>query len=207
MRLFLQAGDVREAREGLRLAVFAGLVTSPALPPVDARGDYGAVVRELAALSEGPLLAHLPYADLDHVREQATDWLADIATVVPGVPVGAAALPLIAALTDDGAQVCGSGVATVAQGLLAASAGAAFVSVPLAQAAGAGIDPIGLIDDLARLFEFYNLPCQIVADGLDGAEQLAAAAKAGAHAATLAAEIARLAAGHPATVATLIPAL
>jgi transaldolase len=202
VRLFLDAPNMAALRDGLKLAVVSGVYLRGPLAE-ERLQDFSLLVEECSRTFEGPVVAMLPYVDQQIILKQARLWQKSAPNAVPGVPLTSAGLDTIAKLTDDGVQVCGGFVATAAQGILAASAGAAYVSVPFEMVSSQGDDPADVVADLAQIFENYSLQTSVIAAELRDARAIVVAAKAGAHTAAVSLEALVSAADHPITHAQL----
>jgi len=204
VRLFLHTARTDQVRAATKLGILGGLVTSPMLLAEAKRSTYAALVIEFSRTFSGPVVAMLPYRETAVILAQSRAWAEDAPNAIPGVPVTANGLSAISQLTEEGMQVCGACVASAAQGLLAASAGAAYISILAEPLLAAGADPGDVVTDLAQLFEYYSIQCQIIAEGVTSSRHLLEFAKAGAHAASATLSVLTMAAEHPLTGAALI---
>lgn len=184
MRLFIDSANVDEIREATGLGVVEGVTTNPSL--IAAQGhDLTEIISEITRINPGPVSAEVISTEAADMVEEGKR-LAEIAgNVVVKVPMTLDGLKAVSELEDFGIKTNVTLVFSVNQALLAARAGATYVSPFVGRLDDIDFDGIALIADIAELFELHNLKTQIIAASIRHPLHVSQAALAGAHVATI----------------------
>lgn len=201
MRIFLDTANLDEIRTAVRWGVCAGVTTNPTLYAKEAgRGvSYRDRVIEIAELVNGPVSAECVSRTADELVAEARAIAAWHPQVVVKIPIDAAGLEAIRRVSAEGIRVNTTLIFTVNQALLAASAGAAFVSPFLGRLDDVGADGVAVVREIAALLDRYHLPTQVIAASIRSPEQVAQVAAVGAHIATLPFQVLEQMLRHPLT--------
>lgn len=200
MELFLDTAEVDEVREIAAWGVLDGVTTNPSLIRRSGR-DFRSVVREIAALCPGPISAEVTALDAEGMLAQARALKAELpANVIIKVPCTPAGLQATRALAAAGIGVNVTLVFNAAQALLAAKAGAAYVSPFVGRLDDAGQDGMALIDEIMTTWSHYpELRTKVLAASLRHPAHVLACMQLGVHTATLPAAVFRQLLRHPLT--------
>lgn len=198
MHLYLESADPDEVREALAWRVVDGVVTTPELM-AGRNVDTGEVLTELCRLLNGPVLAGVTSAGTADMVEEGRALAQLHDRIVVRVPCNAAGIPAIAALADDRIPVDAMLCFSVPQALLAAKAGARFLSPPVGEMDGAGGDGLGLMGAVITMLDQYDLKTSVLADGLVHPGHVAEASRMGADAGAVSLAVLRGLADHPLT--------
>ena len=198
MRLFIDTGSVSEVEEIARWGVLAGATTNPSLLAREA-GDPGQIVRRICDLVGGPVSAEVVSEDADGMiaEGRALSELHEQVTVK--VPFSAAGLAATHALTADGIPVNMTLVFSAGQVLLAASAGATYVSCFMGRLDDISVDSGRVVGEIVECFRAGGVTSQIIAASIRHPEHVIAAARLGCEIATIPAKVLRQMLDHPLT--------
>jgi transaldolase len=185
MRLFLDTADIDEVRAAARTGVLSGVTTNPTLMAKTGASDYRRQVVEICELVNGPVSAECISRDVPGLLEEARAVAKWHSNVVVKIPINAEGLEATAQLAKEGIKINMTLVFSANQALLAALAGATYVSPFVGRLDDAGHDGMEVVRDAVEIFDRYHLPAQVLAASLRHPRHVVAAAKAGAHIATM----------------------
>ncbi len=179
MKFFADTADVAEIRELAETGLLDGVTTNPSLVHKAGR-NFLEVVREIAEVVNGPISAEVVALDHQEMMREAEVLrkIADnVAIKVPLTPDG---LKACRALTNDGTMVNVTLCFSAAQALLAAKAGATFISPFVGRHDDVGFDGMALIADIRLIYDHYEYPTQILVASVRHPMHVVEAAKIGA---------------------------
>ena len=185
MRLFLDTANIDEIRRAVDLGVLAGVTTNPTLIAKEVGVPYRDRVIEIARLVDGPISAECLSRTADELVEEARQIAAWHPNVVVKIPIDEEGLKAISRLSQEGIRINTTLIFSTNQALLAATAGATYVSPFIGRLDDIGEDGIALVRDIVQIFDRFHLPTQVLAASLRHQHHVAAAARAGAHIATI----------------------
>lgn len=202
MRLFLDTANVEEVREAVAWGVVDGVTTNPTLMAREG-GDPEAILRELASLVAGPISAEVIATDPDGMVEEGRRLAAIADSIVIKVPMTPAGLEATHRLAREGIRVNVTLVFQPGQALLAARAGATFVSPFVGRLDDIGADGIGLVADVVEIFRAQGISTQVLAASIRHPQHVIEAARVGADIATMPLSVLKQLMHHPLTDAGL----
>ena len=179
MKFFADTAEIDEIRELAATGLLDGVTTNPSLIHKSGR-DFLEVVREIAGIVPGPVSAEVVALDHDEMMREAEILrkIADnIAIKVPLTPDG---LRTCKALTDDGTMVNVTLCFSSAQALLAAKAGATFISPFVGRHDDIGYNGMDLIADIRQIYDQYDFTTEILVASVRHPIHVVEAAKIGA---------------------------
>jgi transaldolase len=199
LKFFVDTADVAEIRALAELGMVDGVTTNPSLIAKSGR-KIAEVVAEICAAVEGPVSAEVTATDFDTMLKEGR-YLRGIApNVAVKVPLTVDGLRTCKALSDEGTQVNVTLCFSAAQALLAAKAGAAFISPFVGRLDDVGQDGMALIEEIVTIYANYpNLRTEILVASVRHPIHVVQAAKLGAHVATLPPAVLRALFNHPLT--------
>ncbi len=189
MKLFLDTANVSYIREINDLGVICGVTTNPSLIAKEGR-DFKEVVTEITSIVDGPISAEVA---------EAKELVKIHKNIVIKIPMCAEGLKAAAALTKMGIKTNVTLIFSAAQALLAARAGATFVSPFVGRLDDVGAHGIELIEEIATIFNIHGIETEIIAASIRKPEDVTACAMAGAHIATVPYETMKKCIDHPLT--------
>ncbi len=185
MRLFIDTADIGAVRDLAATGLVDGVTTNPSLIARAGRG-MAEVIAEICTVVPGPVSAEVAAADVAGMLAEGRALAAIAPNVVVKVPLTPDGLRACRTLTDEGTPVNVTLCFSAGQALLAAKAGAAYVSPFVGRLEDIGQDGLGLIDEIARLYRQQpSLGTQVLVASVRGPRQVVEAALLGAHVATL----------------------
>jgi transaldolase len=199
MRLFLDTANIDEIRDVARWGVLAGVTTNPTLMAKEAGVSYHDRVIEICETVNGPVSAECTSRDIDGLLEEGRMLAAWHEHVVVKIPIDANGLEATSILSREGIRINMTLIFSANQALLAALAGATYVSPFVGRLDDAGHDGMDVVRQSVAIFDRYHLPAQVLAASIRGAPHVVQAALAGAHVATLPYSVFQAMLKHPLT--------
>jgi transaldolase len=199
MRLFLDTANIDEIREAAKLGVISGVTTNPTLVAKEQGVEYKERVVEICEVVKGPVSAECIARDVPGIIAEAREVAGWHPEVVVKIPIDAAGLEATSKLAREGVKVNMTLVFSVNQALLAALAGATYISPFVGRLDDAGHDGMEVVRDSVEMLDRYRLPSQVIAASLRHPRHVIASAKAGAHIATLPYKVLTAMMAHPLT--------
>lgn len=198
MKLFIDTANVDEIREANDLGVICGVTTNPSLIAREGR-DFEEVVRKITTIVDGPISAEVISLEADKMVEEAVPLSKIHKNIVIKIPMCAEGLKAVKRLTAMGIKTNVTLIFSSAQALLAARAGATFVSPFLGRLDDIGQTGMTLIDEIVEIFETHGIGTEIIAASIRNPIHVIDAARAGAHIATIPYGVIKQMIGHPLT--------
>ncbi|MFO8102509.1 MAG: fructose-6-phosphate aldolase [Dehalococcoidia bacterium] len=199
MRIFLDTANIEEIRQAAKLGVISGVTTNPSLVARENSSDLKSVIEEIVSIVDGPVSAEVVSMDAKDMIEEAQEISAWSQNVVVKVPVCAAGLEAAAALSLKRIKTNLTLCFSVNQALLAARAGATYVSPFVGRMDDAGHDGIQVLADIVAVFRDFGLTTQVISASIRHPMHCVYSAKAGAHIATVPYKVLMQMIGHPLT--------
>jgi transaldolase len=199
MRLFLDTANIDEIRDAARMGVLAGVTTNPTLMAKEGGVSYRERVIEICEAVNGPVSAECTSRDVPGLLEEGRAIAAWHPNVVVKVPMDANGLEATSVLSREGIRINMTLIFSANQSLLAALAGATYVSPFVGRLDDAGQDGMEVVRQSVAIFDRYHLPAQVLAASIRGAPHVIQAALAGAHVATLPYAVLQAMLKHPLT--------
>jgi transaldolase len=185
MRIFLDTANIEQIEQGVKLGVVSGVTTNPTLVAKEGHQDYKSMVKRICSIVPGPVSAEVLVEGVPAMLEQAREIASWATNAVVKIPATAEGLEVTAALAKEQVKVNMTLVFSANQALLAALAGAAYVSPFVGRLDDIGSDGMLLVKDIVDIFKGYNLTTKVIAASIRHPQHCLAAAKAGAHIATV----------------------
>lgn len=184
LRFFLDTANIDEIREAYSWGVISGVTTNPSLVAREGR-IFEEVVKEIASTVDGPVSAEVISLDADGMIREARTMAGWADNVVIKIPMTSEGLKAVSVLSRDGIDTNVTLVFSPTQALLAARAGARYVSPFVGRLDDIASDGIGLVADIAEIFAVHGIETEIIAASIRHPMHVVEAAKAGAHIATV----------------------
>jgi len=185
MRLFLDTASIEECRAAAKLGVISGVTTNPSLWARAGGGNYREIVLEIAGIIDGPISAECLSRDVEGLVEEARRIAGWHPNVVVKIPIDEVGLEAISRLSKEGVKINTTLVFSTNQALLAAQAGATYVSPFVGRLDDVGHDGMDMVAEVVDIFDRYHFPTQVIAASLRHPRHVIEAARAGAHIATI----------------------
>ena len=184
MRLFVDTANVEEIKEAEALGVICGVTTNPSLIAKEGR-DFVEVVKEITSIVDGPISAEVISLDHGKMVEEALELAKIHKNIVIKIPMCAEGLKAVKILSAKKIKTNVTLIFSAAQALLAARAGATYVSPFLGRLDDIGSEGMILIRDIADIFAVHGIETEIIAASIRNPIHVIEAAKAGCDIATV----------------------
>lgn len=184
MKFFLDTANVEEIKRVNDLGLVDGVTTNPSLISKEGR-PFEEVIKEICSVVDGPVSAEvvgLTYDEMVTEARQLAQWADNVVVKIPMTEEG---LKAVNTLSQEGIKTNVTLIFTVSQGLMAAKAGATYVSPFLGRLDDIGSDGLGLVADLKTVFDNYDYDTEIIAASIRHLPHLEGSALAGADIATI----------------------
>ena len=191
MKIFLDTARLDEIQQAVDWGVCDGITTNPSLHSraVAHEGARALTYRErilrIAEMVDGPISAECVTRTTHELIEEARGLASWHPNVVVKIPIDGAGLAAIRALSQEGVRINTTLIFSLNQALLAARAGAAYVSPFVGRLDDIGENGIQLVADTVKMLDQFDLPCEVIAASLRNTEHTADAARVGAQIATI----------------------
>jgi len=184
MKFFLDTANLDEIREVASWGILDGVTTNPTLVSKE-NGKFEDLVREICSICPGPVSAEAVATRADEIVPEARRLAALAPNVVVKIPVGVEGLKATKVLAGEGVGINMTLVFSASQALLAAKAGARFVSPFIGRLDDASEDGMALIEEIVTIFENYRLETEVIVASVRHPRHVVEAARLGADIATI----------------------
>ena len=198
MQLFLDTANIDEIKEALSWGVISGVTTNPSLVAKEKR-DFKTLVKEICGMVPGPVSAEVLSMDAEGMIEEARDLASIAPNVVIKIPMTKDGLKAVKVLSQEGIKTNVTLVFSAAQGLLAALAGATYVSPFIGRLDDISNEGMNVVQDLVIMMENYNLPTQVIAASVRHPMHVLESARVACHIATVPYKVLEAMLNHPLT--------
>ena len=198
MKFFVDTADTDAIRELHELGMIDGVTTNPSLIHKSGR-DIKEVVAEIAEMVDGPVSAETVATDFDTMVKEGYEVAKLGKNIAIKVPLTWDGLKACKHLTGEGHMVNVTLCFSASQALLAAKAGATFISPFIGRLDDINLDGMDLIADIREIYDNYGFETQVLAASIRSPNHMTEAAKIGADVATAPPDVIRKMAGHPLT--------
>ena len=198
MKIFLDTASIKEIREGASWGVVDGVTTNPSLLAKES-GDPEEILLEICKTVDGPISAEVVATDLDGMLREGRHWAGVHKNITVKVPCTLDGLKATKALSGEGHKVNVTLIFSATQALLAAKAGATFVSPFVGRLDDIAAPGMELVADIVQIFENYDFDCEVLAASLRHPIHVVEAAKIGAHVGTMPMAVLQSLLKHPLT--------
>lgn len=184
MKLFIDTANIEEIKEANDLGVICGVTTNPSLIAREGR-DFKTVIDEITAIVDGPISAEVISLDADSMVEEAIPLAQMNKNIVIKIPMTKEGLKAVKRLTAMGIQTNVTLIFSASQALLAAHAGATYVSPFLGRLDDINSDGMVLISDIVDIFTTHKIHTKIICASIRNPNHVKESAKLGADIATV----------------------
>lgn len=186
MRFFVDTANIEEIRKANEMGIICGVTTNPSLIAREGR-DFKQVIEEITSIVDGPISGEVKAttADAEGMIKEGREIAAIHPNMVVKIPMTVEGLKAVKVLTSEGIRTNVTLVFSSAQALLAARAGAAYVSPFLGRLDDISMPGIDLIEDIAEIFAVHDIETEIIAASVRNPIHVIDCARAGADIATV----------------------
>lgn len=188
MKFFLDTANTDDIRKYAELGLVDGVTTNPTLISREGR-DFETVVKEITTIVSGPVSAEVTATKADEMIEQAHSVAKWADNIVVKIPMTEEGLKAVRVVSQEGIKTNVTLIFSVAQGLLAAKAGATYISPFLGRLDDIGTSGVQLIKNLRKVLDNYNFETKIISASVRGVQHVEEVALAGSDIATIPASV------------------
>ncbi|MVX64736.1 fructose-6-phosphate aldolase [Clostridium chromiireducens] len=184
MRFFLDTANVEHIKEANEMGVICGVTTNPSLVAKEGR-DFNEVIKEITEIVDGPISGEVVSEDAEGMIKEGREISAIHKNMIVKIPMTVEGLKATKVLASEGIKTNVTLIFSATQALLAANAGATYVSPFLGRVDDISMIGMDLVRDIAEIFEIHGLETEIIAASVRNPIHVIEAAKAGAHISTV----------------------
>jgi transaldolase len=198
MKIFIDTADLNEIREAAAMGVVDGVTTNPTLVAKIGR-PLKEVIAEICSIVDGPISAEVHATTADEIVTEGRELAALHPNVVVKVPLIAEGLKAVSVLSSEGIRTNVTLCFSASQALLAAKAGASYISPFVGRLDDVSTDGMELIAQIVRIYENYGFATEVLAASIRHPMHVVQAALVGAHVSTLPPSVIKQLLKHPLT--------
>ena len=184
MKIFIDTANIDEIKKANEWGVIDGVTTNPTLVAREGK-DFRTVIDEILDVVDGPISVEVISTDAEGMVKEALEtsqWSENVVVKVPMIPEGLKAIKI---LSDKGIKTNATLIFSANQALLAAKAGATYVSPFIGRLDDLGQDGMQMVRDLVAIYNLYGIKTEIIVASIRSPMHVMESAKAGAHIATI----------------------
>ena len=200
MKFFVDTANVEEIRKAIDMGIICGVTTNPSLIAKEGR-DFNQVIAEIASIVDGPISGEVKATttDVEGMIKEGREIAAIHPNMVVKIPMTVEGLKAVKVLHAEGIKTNVTLIFSAAQALLAARAGATYVSPFLGRLDDISMPGIDLINEITEIFMMHDIQTEIIAASIRNPIHVIDCAKAGADIATVPYKVLEQMTKHPLT--------
>ena len=198
MKFFIDTANIDEINKGLELGMVDGVTTNPSLISKEQR-PFTDILADICALVDGPISAEVISLDADGMVTEGRELAAIHENIVIKVPMTEDGLKAVKRLSAENIKTNVTLIFSSTQALLAAKAGATYVSPFVGRIDDLSLDGMELVGDIMTIFANYSLPTEVIVASVRSPQHVAQSALIGADIATIPYKVIAQLAKHPLT--------
>lgn len=198
MKIFIDTANVSEIVEANSWGIIDGVTTNPSLIAKEGR-DLQEVINEICSIVDGPISAEVISLEADKMVEEAMELVKLHKNIVIKIPMCIEGLKAVKVLSDKGIKTNVTLIFSSQQALLAAKAGATYVSPFVGRVDDIGTRGIELINEISNIFKMHNISTEIISASIRNPIHVSECALAGSDIATIPFGVLKQMAKHPLT--------
>jgi len=198
VKFFLDTAKVEKIREFAQLGVVDGVTTNPTLIAKEGR-DFQEIVKEICEIVEGPVSVEVTALDTEGMVREAREFSKLADNIVVKIPMTREGIKAVNILSKEGIKTNVTLIFSPNQGLIAAKAGATYISPFVGRLDDNGHVGMDVVGEIVTIFKNYNIETEIIVASIRHPRHVVEAAKLGAHIATIPFEVLEKMFYHPLT--------
>ncbi|MDR2301306.1 MAG: fructose-6-phosphate aldolase [Deltaproteobacteria bacterium] len=199
MKFFIDSANLVEIKGAANFGFLDGVTTNPSLMAKEGISDQNARIKEICSMTAGPVSAEVLALEVPDMIAEGSALAAIASNVVVKLPMTMSGLQATKALSDKGVKVNMTLVFSGLQALLAAKAGASYVSPFVGRLDEIGTDGMNLVEEINRIYGNYGFKTEIIVASVRHPQHVLGAALIGADICTIPFNVIKQLAGHPLT--------
>jgi transaldolase len=184
MKIFIDTANIEEIKAANEWGIIDGVTTNPTLVAKEGK-DFKTMVNQILSIVDGPISVEVISTDSEGMVQEAlvmSKWSKNIVIKIPMIPEG---LKAVKVLNEKGIKTNVTLVFSVNQAILAAKAGATYVSPFIGRLDDIGHDGMQIIRDMVQIYKLYGFKTEIIVASVRHPLHVIESAKIGAHVATI----------------------
>jgi transaldolase len=198
LRIFIDSANIKEIRELNELGCLSGVTTNPSLVAKE-KCDYQELIAEVCSVIDGPISAEVIALDYDGMLKEAQQLASIHHNVVIKIPLTEIGLQVISALNKIGIKTNATLIFSANQAILAARAGASYVSPFIGRIDDIGNNGVEVLRDIVSIYNLYLIDTEVIAASIRHPMHVVESAKLGSHIATVPYKLIKQMIKHPLT--------
>ena len=184
MKIFIDTANVEEIRRAASWGIVDGVTTNPTLIAKEGR-DFRQVVKEICEIVDGPISAEVISLESERMIAEAIDLAKIHKNIIIKIPMTSEGLKAIKELSKKGIKTNCTLIFSANQAIMAAKAGATYVSPFVGRLDDRGERGMAVVEDIAKIYKNYNIKTQIIVASVRNTQHVVESAKCGADIATI----------------------
>lgn len=185
MKIFIDTANIEEIRDIYKLGILDGVTTNPSLIAKESGRDFKEIIKEISDLVSGPISAEVISLETAGMIKEAEELAAISENIVIKIPMTKEGLAAVSVLAKKGIKTNVTLIFSSNQALLAANAGATYVSPFVGRLDDIGMDGMELVREIMQIFETYGIETEVIAASIRHPQHALMAALAGSDIATI----------------------
>jgi transaldolase len=202
MKIFIDSADIAEIKDAVAMGVIDGVTTNPSLVAKTGK-SLPALIAAICEIVDGPISAEVTAIDAEGILREGRELAKIHKNVVVKVPLIAEGIKAVKVFSQEGIKTNVTLCFSATQGLLAAKAGATYISPFIGRVDDIAGDGMGLIKQLVTIYDNYDFGTQVLAASIRHPVHVVEAALAGAHVGTIPFKVIQQLLNHPLTASGL----
>lgn len=198
MKFFIDTANIEDIKKGVEMGMVDGVTTNPSLIAKEKR-SFEEIIHDICQVVDGPISAEVISLDTDGMVQEARTLAAMHEKIVVKIPMTTDGIKAVKRLTAEGIKTNVTLVFSVTQALLAAKAGATFVSPFVGRLDDIGVSGMDLIQDIMTVYSNYGYQSEVIVASVRSPQHVLDAALIGADIATIPFKVIEQLARHPLT--------
>lgn len=198
MKFFIDTADIEEIKQAAALGILDGVTTNPSLVAKTGR-DYKSVIEEICEICSGPISAEVLALDYDGMMKEAREWAGLASNIVVKIPLTEQGLRAVVTCTNEGIKTNVTLCFSATQALLAAKAGATYISPFVGRLDDIAHEGMDLIREIKDIYNNYGLTTEILVASIRSPMHLLESARIGADVSTIPLKVFNQLIKHPLT--------
>ncbi|WP_055666428.1 fructose-6-phosphate aldolase [Desnuesiella massiliensis] len=184
MKFFIDTANVEEIKKAAELGILDGVTTNPSLIAKEGR-DLKEVIEEICSIVDGPISAEVMSLEADKMVEEGRELSKLHKNIVIKIPMCVEGLKAVSRLSKEGIKTNVTLIFSAQQALMAAKAGATYVSPFIGRMDDIGNGGLQIVEDIVEIFDFFGMETEVISASVRTPMHVLECAKAGSHIATI----------------------
>lgn len=198
MKFFIDTADINEIKEAAAFGILDGVTTNPSLVAKTGR-DYKSVIKEIAEICDGPISAEVLSTDYEGMMQEAREWVKVADNIVVKIPLTEDGIKAVTTCSKEGIKTNVTLCFSSNQALLAAKAGATYISPFVGRLDDIGHEGMEAIREIRQIYDNYDFGTEILVASIRTPIHLRDSALAGADVSTIPLKVFKQLIKHPLT--------